>query len=74
MKTTAAFRALTQNRITRTLDAKPFVVRSVNKDGTLSGAAVLPMNYAATAEEAEAVLNRLTTLNPGRKFAVCANS
>jgi hypothetical protein len=74
IKTTTAFRALEAARANRAHAAKRFMVKSVNKDGSISRMAPTRRDWQrdafATAEEAEQRRIQLEAMNPGRRFAV----
>ncbi len=54
--------------------ALPFVVRSVNKDGSVSKARPNPAyDYFATRDGAEKRVGELAKMNPGSRFVVCDN-
>jgi hypothetical protein len=53
--------------------SKPFVVRTLNRDGTVSGIPVSPYRYAATQAEAEAIKSDLENLNPGVRYSILPN-
>lgn len=50
-------------------EAKPFVVRAFNKDGSLSKMAPSEWDCLATREEAHKRAEECARLNPGRKYA-----
>ncbi|WP_342379403.1 hypothetical protein [Myxococcus stipitatus] len=76
IKSTTAFRAYANARAGRANAAKSFMVKSVNKDGSISRMAPTKLSWQldafATAEEAEARRAELERLNPGSRFAVVA--
>jgi hypothetical protein len=76
IKTTTAFRAYATARQNRANAAKSFMVKSVNKDGSISRMAPTKLSWQldafATAEEAEARRAQLEKMNPGSRFAVVA--
>jgi hypothetical protein len=73
MKTITAFRALRKNRLASSSESKPYKVRSVNKDGTISKAQVTSFCEFATKGQAEVAMDQMSKLNPGRQFAVTFN-
>jgi hypothetical protein len=54
----------------RRLANKPFKVRPINKDGTISKMALAERDYFATKEDAEKMANERMKLNPGKKYVV----
>jgi len=74
INTATAFSAYTSARVNRAKATKRFMVKSVNKDGSLSRMA--PTRNAwqhdafEDADAAEARLVELERLNPGSRFAV----
>jgi len=76
IKSTTAFHAYATARQNRANATKRFMVKLVNKDGSVSRMA--PTNIAwqldafATAEEAEMRRTKLEEMNPGHRFAVVA--
>ena len=49
-----------------------FVVRSINKDGSISKMVPTSLSYARTQEQAEKIKSDREVLNPGKQFAVFA--
>jgi hypothetical protein len=76
IKTTTAFRAYATARQNRANDAKSFMVKSVNKDGSISRMAPTRSAWKydafATAEDAEKRRAQLEAMNPGSRYAVVA--
>jgi hypothetical protein len=80
MKTTTAFHAYANIRARRAVEraaaAARFMVKRVNKDGSISRMAPTPNDWRhdafATAEEAEKRRTALEAMNPGLRFAVVA--
>lgn len=76
IKTTTAFRAITARRHDESNARKTHVVKSVNKDGSISKAAFTTQDWQqrsfTSAEAAEARRIELERLNPGSRFAVVA--
>ena len=74
MKTTTAFRAYATARRERSNEGKSFMVKSLNKDGSVSRMAPTASNWQldafATEAEAEARREQLEGMNPGRRFTV----
>ena len=74
IKSTTAFRAFEAARANRANAAKSFMVKSVNKDGSISRMAPTKLSWQldafATSEEAEARRAKLEEMNPGQRFAV----
>lgn len=74
MKTTTAFHALRNRHLNDSRAQYRFMVRSLNKDGSLSRMALTnsdwQMNAFRTEAEAQARIAELEGLNPGRRFAV----
>lgn len=74
IQTTTAFRAYATARQNRSNATKRFMVKSVNKDGTISRMAptkaAWQLDAFATAEEAEVRRAQLEEMNPGHRFAV----
>jgi hypothetical protein len=80
IKSTTAFRAYATARAKRSIDEAAaiarFMVKAVNKDGSISRMAPTRNDWKydafATAEEAEKRRAQLEELNPGRRFVVVA--
>ena len=80
MKTTTAFRAYTNIRARQTIERAAatarFMVKSVNKDGSISRAKPTRDTWLrdafATIEKAEKRRAALEAMNPGLRFAVVA--
>jgi hypothetical protein len=76
IKTTTAFRAFATARANRANAVKRFLVKSVNKDGSISRMALTKsawqLDAFVTAEEAERRRSELEAMNPGSRFAVVA--
>ena len=80
MKTTTAFRAYTNIRARQTIEriaaTARFMVKSVNKDGSISRMAPTRNDWKydafATAEDAEKRRAQLQAMNPGSRYAVVA--
>lgn len=80
IKSTTAFRAYANARAERSAElaaaAARFMVKAVNKDGSISRMAPTRLDWRnnafATAEEAEVRRAQLEAMNPGRRFAVVA--
>lgn len=80
IKSTTAFRAYAAARAKRSVEqtaaAARFIVKSVNKDGSVSRMALTPSNWRRNAfvDEAAADARRaeLEAMNPGRRYAVVA--
>jgi len=80
IKSTTAFRAYANARakgaIEQAAATARFMVKSVNKDGSISRMAPTRNDWRqdafATAEEAEVRRAHLESMNPGRRFAVVA--
>lgn len=74
MKTTAAFRAIQARRHNEMKESKKFMVRPLNKDGSISKAkpskTAWQMDAFDTMEKAEAHKAHLENLNPGYKFTI----
>jgi hypothetical protein len=74
IKTTTAFRALAAAHANRAKADKRFLVKSVNKDGSVSRMAptksAWQLDAFATAEGAEKRRAQLEEMNPGCRFAV----
>ena len=70
MKTTTAFRMLTENRRRERLAARKFVVRRINRDGSVSKMRPHDLDCLATAEEAEKRIVALKEMNPGSEYTV----
>jgi hypothetical protein len=79
-KSTTAFRAYANARVKRAIEQAAvtarFMVKSVNKDGSISRIAPTRNDWRqdvfVTAEEAEVRRAQLESMNPGRRFAVVA--
>ncbi|GEL75623.1 hypothetical protein [Myxococcus virescens] len=73
IKSTTAFRAYTTMRANEAITTKRFIVKSVNKDGSISRMAPTKTDWQLNAfEEADAAEARrveLERLNPGSRFA-----
>lgn len=69
----SVFNALASNRRKASRSAKAWAVRSLNKDGSVSKARVTDLCLASTMVEAETILARLRSLNPGKSFVVTKN-
>lgn len=80
IKSTTAFRAYADARAKRSIEQAAatarFMVKSVNKDGSISRMARTKNDWKydafATAEDAEKRRAKLEELNPGKRFAVVA--
>jgi hypothetical protein len=80
IKSTNAFRAYAAARAKRSVEQTAatarFIVKSVNKDGSISRMALTPSNWRLNAfvDEAAADARRaeLEAMNPGRRYAVVA--
>ncbi|HLV65508.1 MAG TPA: hypothetical protein VKY73_06835 [Polyangiaceae bacterium] len=80
IKSTTAFRAYAAARARRSVEQTAatarFIVKSVNKDGSISRMALTPSNWRLNAfvDEAAADARRaeLEAMNPGRRYAVVA--
>lgn len=76
MKTSTAFRAITDNRRRAARSALEstanFAVKGVNKDGSLSKMAPSNFDLCETQEAADARCAELMRMNPGRTFRVVA--
>ncbi len=80
MKTTTAFHAYANIRARRAVEQAAatarFMVKRVNKDGSISRMAPTPNDWRydafATAEDAEKRRAALEAMNPGSRFAVVA--
>jgi hypothetical protein len=74
IKATTAFRVYANARRNRAKATKHFMVKSVNKDGSISRMAPTRTSWQldafATAEEAEVRRAKLEEMNPGHRFAV----
>lgn len=74
IKSTTAFRAYTSMRANQAKATKRFLVKSVNKDGSISRMAptqtAWQLNAFEEADAAEARRAELERLNPGSRFAV----
>jgi hypothetical protein len=74
MKTTTAFRAFEAARANRANDAKNLMVKSVNKDGSISRIAPTKRSWQldafTTMDGAEARRAQLAEMNPGQRFAI----
>jgi hypothetical protein len=68
MKTTTAFRALEAGRKDRSDAERPWVIRSVNKDGSVSKAQ--PMARCSNEFLANVKVAYLEKVNPGCRFVV----
>ncbi len=76
MRTTTAFRAYTTARRERSNEGKTFMVKALNKGGSVSRMAPTASNWKldafATEADAEARREQLEGRNPGRRFTVVA--
>ena len=80
IKSTTAFRAYANARVKRAAEqagaTARFIVKSVNKDGSISRMASTRNDWRqdafVTAGEAELRRAQLESMNPGRRFAVVA--
>jgi hypothetical protein len=80
IKSTTAFRAYANTRAKRATEQAAatarFMVKAVNKDGSISRMAPTGNNWKfdafATAEDAEKRRAQLESMNPGSRFAVVA--
>ena len=80
IKSTTAFRAYADARATRSIEQAAatarFMVKSVNKDGSISRMAPTRNDWKydafATAEDAEKRRAQLEAMNPGSRYAVVA--
>ena len=74
MKTTTAFRAYASARRERSNEGKSFMVKSLNKDGSVSRRAPTASNWQldafATEADAEARREQLEGMNPGRRSTI----
>ena len=74
MKTTTAFRAYATARRERSNEGKSFMMKSLNKDGSVSKMAPTASNWQldafVSAEDAERRRTQLEAMNPGRRFEV----
>jgi hypothetical protein len=74
IKPTTAFRAYRAASRARANEGKSFMVKALNKDGSVSKMAPTASNWQldafVSAEDAERRRTLLETMNPGRRFAV----
>lgn len=74
IKTTTAFRAYTHARQERAKDAKNFMVRRLNKDGSISKAPLTQsdwqMNAFSNEEDAKSRVTQLESWNPGCRYVI----
>ena len=74
VKPTTAFRAYRAASRTRSNEGKSFMVKALNKDGSVSRMAPTASNWQldafATEAEAEARREQLEGMNPGRRFTI----
>lgn len=74
MKTTVAFRGVQARDFNKMASTKKFMVRPLNKDGSVSKAKPTKTNWQMDAfeslEKAEAHKAHLENLNPGHKFTI----
>jgi len=75
ISTKRAFSALNSGRKAQSRARYNFVVKSVNKDGSISRAQLTDsdwqLNAFVTEAEAQKRAEQLESMNPGRRFAVC---
>jgi len=74
IKPTTAFRAYRAASRARANEGKSFMVKALNKDGSVSKMAPTASNWQldafVSAEDAERRRTQLEAMNPGRRFAV----
>lgn len=74
MKTTTAFRAYSAARARKSFDEKEYLVRSLNKDGSISKMVLSHnerrLNAFECAEAAERRREQLEKMNPGSRYIV----
>ena len=74
IKPTTAFRAYRAASRARANEGKSFMVKPLNKDGSVSKMAPTASNWQldafVSAEDAERRRTQLEAMNPGRRFAV----
>jgi hypothetical protein len=76
IKPTTAFRAYRAASRARANEGKSFMVKALNKDGSVSKMAPTASNWQldafVSAEDAERRRTQLEAMNPGRRYAVLA--